>query len=147
MINNEFHLIGIATSNYQNIGNKRFKSCLLRVEVEKFGSKSGQSFELEVQIYGTNDAIDTDADILGEQIAINGYVDFYTTKEGATIVKLVAQRIYVLGHQKRKINPTPKSVEPVDTPTEEEEEETFDEIVDKLNESSGDTKFSDDLPF
>lgn len=97
MVNNEFHIIGVATSNYQNIGNKDYKSYLLKVEVEKFGSKVGNSFEVEVQIYGTNKSVNVKEETLGRQVAVNGYVDSYLTKEGNRITKLVAQNVYVLG--------------------------------------------------
>lgn len=102
MINNEFHCIGIATSNYTDIGNNRYKSYLLRVEIEKFGSKNGKNFEIEVQIYGTNEKVDTRVEVLGQQIAVNGYIDTYQTKEGTIIVKLVAQNVYVLGNNVKR---------------------------------------------
>ena len=97
MVNNEFHLIGTAISNFNDIGNGKFKSYLLRLEIEKFGSKSGNTFTIEVQIYGTNKAIDTRTEILGKQVAVNGYIDAFITKEGSLITKLVAQNIYVVG--------------------------------------------------
>ena len=36
MVNNEFHLIGIAVSNYVSVGNDKFKVHSFRIEVEKF---------------------------------------------------------------------------------------------------------------
>ena len=104
MINNEFHVIGIATSNYQDIGNSRFSSFLLRIEVEKFNSKfGGKPFELEVQVYGTNKAVKTDVDVLGKLVAVNGYLDTYETEKGTLVIKCVAQNVYVLENNARKI--------------------------------------------
>ena len=100
MVNNEFNLIGICTSNYQYIGNGKWKSYLLRIEIEKFSSKQGNSFEIEVQIYANNKVVDTSMEMLGRQVAINGYVDSYETNEGKIVVKLIAQRVYPLGDQK-----------------------------------------------
>ena len=97
MVNNEFHVIGVATSNYQDISNGTYISHLLKVEVEKFGSKAGKSFELEIQIYGTNKSINTKQEVLGKQVAINGYLDSYLTKEGSRITKMVAQNVFVFG--------------------------------------------------
>lgn len=96
MVNNEFHLIGIATSNFNDIGNGKYKSYMLRLEIEKFGSKQGNSFEIEVQIYATNKAVDTNVEILGKSVAVNGYVDSFTTREGSVITKLVAQNVFVI---------------------------------------------------
>lgn len=102
MVNNEFHVIGVATSNYQDISNGTYISHLLKVEVEKFGSKAGKSFELEIQIYGTNKSINTKQEVLGKQVAINGYLDSYLTKEGSRITKMVAQNVFVFGKHSDK---------------------------------------------
>lgn len=104
MINNEFIVIGICTSNYQFIGNGRYKSYILRIEIEKFASKQGNTFELEVQIYSNNNAVDTSMEMIGRQVAVNGYLDSYETNEGKIINKLVAQRVYPLGEQKAKFS-------------------------------------------
>ena len=104
MINNEFLLIGICTTNYQYIGNGKWKSYLLKLEVEKFASKKGNAFEVEVQVYGNNTAVDTKMAMIGKQVAINGYIDSFMTNEGHVMVKLVAQRIYPLGEQQIKIS-------------------------------------------
>ena len=119
MINNEFNLIGICTSNFQNISNNKWKSYVLKLEIEKFGSHSGNTFEIEVQIYGANTAIKTDVEMLGHQVAVNGYIDNYVTNEGRIITKLIAQRIYILGKQKMKVSP--KATLPDETPIPEEQ--------------------------
>ena len=118
MVNNEFHLIGIAVSNYVSVGNDKFKVHSFRIEVEKFGAKYGTAFEIEVVVYGTNRAIDTTREILGRQIAVNGYVDTFVTKEENHIfLKLVAQNILVIESKERKrfINPsaTIDNLEPI----------------------------------
>lgn len=105
MINNEFNLIGICTSSYQDIGNGKWKSYIFRMEVEKFGSKKGNCFEIELQVYGNNEAVDTKRDIFGKQLAVNGYIDNYTTNDGHIITKLVVQRVYPLGEQKIAVSP------------------------------------------
>ena len=139
MINNEFHLIGIATSNYTDIGNGRYTSYLLRVEIEKFGAKAGKSFEIEVQIYGTNKKVDTSVEVLGCQVAINGYLDSFETKEGSLINKLVAQNVYVLDNARERlteavVNKKTNDVSPV---AEKVDVEPLDDIE----------NYDDDLPF
>lgn len=99
MINNEFNIIGIATSEYER---DNWDNCTLKVEVEKMGSKEGNVFEVEVKIYGNNRMVDTQRLIAGEQVAVNGYIDYFLSKKGVPIVRLVAQRVYVLGEQKRR---------------------------------------------
>ncbi len=99
MINNEFNIIGIAVSEYER---DNWDNCTLKVEVEKMGSKEGNVFEVEVKVYGNNRMVDTGRLIAGEQVAVNGYIDFFTSKKGAQILRLVAQRVYVLGEQKRR---------------------------------------------
>ena len=100
MINNEFNLIGIAVSEYEAA---RYHNKTLRVEVEKMGSKEGNVFECECTVYGNNRMVDTSRSILGEQVAVNGYIDYFTSKAGNTIIRLVAQRVYVLGEQKARM--------------------------------------------
>ena len=134
MINNEFLLIGICTTNFQYIGNGKWKSYLLKLEVEKFASKKGNAFEVEVQVYGNNNAVDTKLEMLGKQVAVNGYIDSFQTNEGHVMVKLVAQRIYPLGEQQIKIS------NDVDTGTGEE--------LDQEQLPDGNVELSeDDLPF
>lgn len=99
MINNEFNVIGIATSEYER---DNWDNCTLKVEVEKMGSKEGNVFEVEVKVYGNNRMVDTQRLIMGEQVAVNGYIDYFVSKKGVPILRLVAQRVYVLGEQKRR---------------------------------------------
>ena len=49
MLNNEFRIIGTALSDFEDISNKQYKSYLLRVEVEKNGSKIRENSTIEVQ--------------------------------------------------------------------------------------------------
>lgn len=139
MINNEFHCIGIATSNYTDIGNNRYKSYLLRVEIEKFGSKNGKNFEIEVQIYGTNEKVDTRVEVLGQQIAVNGYIDTYQTKEGTIIVKLVAQNVYVLGNKVKR-----QEIKAVAADTTKKELRDFDSMLDEIEKSQQNAEPDDD---
>jgi len=99
MINNEFNIIGIAVSEYES---DSWGNHVLRVEIEKMGSKEGNVFEAEVKVYGNNRMVDVKRAIKGEQIAVNGYIDFFTSKKGAQVLRLVAQRVYVLGEQKKR---------------------------------------------
>ena len=96
MINNDFHIIGIATSEMENISNESFTSYLLRLEVERVGASKQKTTEIVVQIYGTNRAIDPKQQIMGKTIVVNGYIDSYLTKEQKIITKLIAQNIYVV---------------------------------------------------
>ena len=101
MINNEFNLIGIVVGNYVK---DPYGNYTLRVEVEKMGSREGNVFDAEVKVYGTNRIVDTSRLLLGEQVAVNGYVDFFRSKKGVPVLRLVAQRVYVLGEQRKKID-------------------------------------------
>lgn len=103
MINNEFHLIGVAISNFEFIGNDSFKVHSFRIEIEKFGAKAGSTFEIEVIVYGTNRAIDVNQDILGRQVVVNGYLDTYITKEEKRLIpKIIAQNLLVIEIKERK---------------------------------------------
>jgi len=99
MINNEFNIIGIATSEYER---DHWNNCTLKVEVEKMGSKEGNVFEVEMKVYSNNRYVDTSRHIAGEQVAVNGYIDMFVSRSGVPIPRLVAQRVYVLGEQKRR---------------------------------------------
>ncbi len=96
MVNNEFHIIGTALTNFESISNDNYSSYLLRVEVEKMGSKIGNNFELVVQIYAANRAVDTNANVLGNLVAVNGYLDTFTTEKGSLLIKAIAQNVIVL---------------------------------------------------
>jgi len=137
MVNNSFDVIGICTSNFKDIGRGKYHSYLLRVEVEIFNSDKGNSFELEVQVYGTNKSVDVARDMLGEQVAITGYLDSYMTENGSLITKLVAQRIYILGEQKPKVVDAELLPDEPDEPDEQEEQPS----------KNADNLPDDDLPF
>lgn len=147
MVNNSFHLIGIATSNFQEVSSGHFKSYLLRVEVEKMGSKSGKNFELEIQVYGTNRAVDVSAYILGHQIAVSGYLDAFTNKDGGLTLKVVAQNIYVCDKGTRQTFGNEQSA-PSLAP-EAEGSGNFEAFLDELeNEQPQQQPLADDdLPF
>ena len=51
MVNNEFHLIGIAVSNYVSVGNDKFKVHSFRIEVEKFGAKYIKTLNNKEKLY------------------------------------------------------------------------------------------------
>ena len=105
MINNEFTLIGVATSNYRNIGNGNFPVYVANIEIEKRGSKVGNTFNLEFRVYGTNRAIDVSEHIQGRQIALNGYIDRFVSSDGKRdLTYLVAQSVYILGKQKAEVH-------------------------------------------
>jgi hypothetical protein len=148
MVNNEFHLIGIATSNFQQVGTGNFKSYLLRLELEKVGSKKGQTFELEVQVYGTNRSIDVNKYVLGFQVAINGYIDSFVNKDNILVTKVVAQNLMVLD-KKTSFAEQEQSQEP----TQEVDTSVWDELVkssvepEERNNSPVADLPDDDLPF
>ena len=142
MVNNEFHLIGIATTNFQEVGNGKFKSYLLRVEVEKMGSKKGQNFELEVQVYGTNSAVNKTQSVVGCQVAINGYIDSYVNKDNQMVSKIVAQNVMVLDAKPKFAEPE-QAAEPELASGVWEEIAEESEKLDEPNEMSSE----DDLPF
>ena len=97
MINNEFHLIGTAVSDFIEISNKRFTMYGLMVEVEKFG---GNHFETEVIVYNNNNRVDVKQRIYGQQIAVNGYIDTTTLPDNSIKTKLIVQNILILNKKK-----------------------------------------------
>ena len=65
MINNEFHLIGVATSNYLDTSNGgNFHKYLFSVEVEVLGSKVGKTNRVDIEVYGTNRAVEISKNIM-----------------------------------------------------------------------------------
>lgn len=99
MVNNEFHLVGVALSNFEDISNNQYKSYLLTLEVEKTNSST---IEIVVQIYGTNRKINTNEVVLGKTVVINGYIDSFLSKENKILMKLIAQNIYIIDRDKNK---------------------------------------------
>lgn len=95
MVNNEFHLIGTAVSNFVDISNGgAFAKYRLSVEVEVLGSKIGRANRVDIEVYGTNRAISITQKVLGKQVAVNGYIDTFTsTKNDMVYTKLVAQNL------------------------------------------------------
>lgn len=140
MVNNEFHIIGIATSNFQQVGNGKFKSYLLRVELEKVGAKQGQTFELEVQVYGTNRSINTDKYVLGCQVAINGYIDSFVNKDNILVIKVVAQNLMVLDKK-----PSFAEQEQSNEPPQEVDDSIWDDLA--QNPAEPEEHFVDNSPF
>jgi len=97
MVNNEFHLIGTAVSDFKEISRKRFAMYGLDVEVEKY---NGQTFQVEVLVYNTNTKVDVKAQIYGQQVAINGYIDTAILPDNSQKVKLIVQNILILNKKK-----------------------------------------------
>ena len=100
MVNNNFMLIGTAVSEFRNIGNGKYVSYVFDLEIEKLGSKLGKNFIVELQVYATNNAVDTKESILGKTLVVNGYLDSFSTDAGAIINKLIVQRIYCFDNKK-----------------------------------------------
>ena len=99
MVNNEFHLIGIATSNFEKINKdsrSKFIAWQFKIEIEKQKSKSGSNFEVTIIVYDTNRAINVDDQLIGKTIAVNGYIDSFATEKGMLVTKLVAQNLFVI---------------------------------------------------
>lgn len=136
MINNEFHLIGVATSNYLDTSNGgNFHKYLFSVEVEVLGSKVGKTNRVDIEVYGTNRAVEISKNIMGKQVAVNGYIDsYYSEKTDKTFIKLVAQNVMVLDRSitTNVVASTNTNVEP---PLPKEADPVVDAVVD------------DDLPF
>ena len=97
MINNEFHLIGTAVSDFKEISRKRFAMYGLDVEVEKY---NGQTFETEVYVYSSNNKVDVKTKIYGQQIAVNGYIDVAKLPDNSQKTKLIVQNILILNKNK-----------------------------------------------
>jgi len=138
MVNNEFHVIGVATSNYQDISNptSNFKKHRFSIEIEKRGSKQGNTMLLNIEVYDTNRAINTNEDIMGRKIAVSGYIDSYMTKNGdEPVMKVVAQSVLLLDDKVQKQFDT--------APTGEKQPK---EEIEQVVESIADIP-DDDLPF
>lgn len=140
MVNNFVNIIGIAVTDFQDIGNKRWSSYTFDLEVEKTGKNAGSVFTLPIQVYGSNTHIDTSKSILGRQIVVQGYLDSFTTKEGNHVVKMIAQSMYVLSSNEaeerlEEAEQVNSDEVPEDTSIGDEDEENNIDIPD------------DDLPF
>lgn len=98
MINNEFHLIGIAVSDFEKTitPDTNYEFHFFRLEVEKVGMRTGTTFEIDVLVYAANKKINITQKILGRQIAVNGFLDSYTNKQGLSYAKVIAQSILIL---------------------------------------------------
>ena len=140
MVNNFVNIIGIAVTDFQDIGNKRWSSFTFDLEVEKTGKNAGSVFTLPIQVYGSNTHIDTSKPILGKQIVVQGYLDSFTTKEGNHVVKMIAQSMYILSstEAEERLEETEQVNSddiPEDTDLEDEDESNDIDVTD------------DDLPF
>lgn len=112
MVNNEFHVIGTAVSNYESVTDiKGFSSYLLRIEIERLGSKKGSSFEMVVQIYSSNKVVDIQENVIGKIVAVNGYLDGYTTQNGSLLTKAVVQNVIVLNKKEYYNNAVAGNIE------------------------------------
>ena len=135
MVNNEFHLIGTAVTNFVNFSNLGgFAKYRLSVEIEVLGSKIGKVNRVDVEVYETNRAIQINQKLIGKQVAVNGYIDTFTnTKTNIVYTRLVAQNLLVLDNQ-------PVVVEAVVNPNAEPPLPTADDPV-------SEEVVDDDLPF
>ena len=129
MINNNFSLIGYATSDFTNIGYKDLDIYSFSIEIEKLGSKVGNNFELEIQVYSTNNRINTSMKILGHQVCVNGYVDSYR-KDGNLYPKLVAQNVIILDRNPSKF--AKSAVTYASTPSSSEAYDIAESVSDPL---------------
>ena len=100
MINNEFHLIGYAISNFIKGGSQTFTYYTLKIEIDCYGKRSGQTKIAYVHVLPTNKVIDIYQQVRGKQVIVEGYIDFYT-KDNITNVRCVANNISVLGNDNR----------------------------------------------
>ena len=103
MINNEFHIIGTAITNFvETTQRNNHKTYNFRVEVEKMGSKRGETILLSFNVYSGNKNIDFDEDIEGCQVVVNGYLDSFVTEKGNILVNTVVQSVYVVSKKEFK---------------------------------------------
>lgn len=113
MINNEFHLIGVAVSDFEKTiqAETNYEFHTFKLEVEKVGSKTGLTFEIDILVYAANKKIKTNQKILGRQIAVNGFLDAYNNNKGQSFAKVIAQSILILdGSRAYNRYQKPKSV-------------------------------------
>ena len=99
MINNNFLVIGYCLTDFEPYGNA---SKILRLEVEKVGAKSGNTFELLVQVFNNNRAINTSASVIGRLVAVNGYLDTIPGENGRIFLKAIAQNLIIVDKDKKK---------------------------------------------
>ena len=137
MVNNNFEIIGVATSNYQDVSSptSNFTKYKFEIEIEKTGSKQGNTMKLAVEVYGTNRAVDIHEAIIGRRMAVNGYIDsYFKNKSDEATIKLVAQAVMLLDDKKNiAVNVAPVK--------EEAKEEEIEEVVESVDVPD------DELPF
>ena len=103
MINNDFHIIGTAITNYVQYTKKNnHTSYYIRVEVEKMGSRKGEVVTMQFQVYSGNKNINFDEEIEGSQVVISGYLDSFLTEKGNYFVNPVVTDIYVVNKSEYK---------------------------------------------
>lgn len=96
MINNEFHIIGFATTDFIKSGSDSFRFFVLKVEVDCFGRNAGKTKTAIIQVLPTNKLIDVYQKVRGKQVIVEGYIDFYT-KDNENRNRCIAVNISVLG--------------------------------------------------
>ena len=95
MVNNDFRIMGIATTDFTEITSSTFVQYVVIVEVEKMGSRVGNHFKIPVVFYSTNKAVDFKAELKGKNVCIVGYCDSFN-KDNYLQIKLVGQNVYLL---------------------------------------------------
>lgn len=82
MVNNDFRIIGTATTDFQKVVNKEnFTVYYLNVEVEKLGSNVGSKIMVKVKFYNTNKAVNFYSNVRGHLVAVSGYLDMWFDKD------------------------------------------------------------------
>ena len=90
MINNEFRLIGVATSNLKLVQHKNVKTYSISVEVERPQKKD--TYELTVYFYDFNRLVDFSFDFKGKTVVVGGYIAHFSQR----ITTLVGTNIIVI---------------------------------------------------
>ncbi len=75
MLNNEFTLIGVVISDFEQKGTEKYPKYEFKLEVEK--KFKGATAVYSITVLGNNKSVDTSKSLVGRKIIARGYVDSY----------------------------------------------------------------------
>lgn len=106
MVNNDFRIIGTATTDFTESKNdKSFCVYYLVVEIEKLGSNVGSKATIKVKFYNTNKAVNFYSKIRGHLVAVSGYLDSFYDKEKHTYeIQVVGTNVFLLDNGQIGVN-------------------------------------------
>ncbi len=121
MINNEFHIIGVAVSNFE-LQQGSFPKYQLTVEVERSGKIAGAVNTFVIEFYQKNNAINFNNKMIGKTVVVGGYLDSFTYNQNQKpTVRLIGLNMLAIDNEieTAKVYTPPK--EPNNLVAEEED--------------------------